>query len=72
MEVNKTEEPTAAVTVQLLRNPDKVREWLTVADRHMQSYANNPEIFLLPKAHEFLNPLIRAFAHDLEDRKSVV
>tara|TARA_R110000796_G_scaffold1599_1_gene6326 strand:+ start:7992 stop:8558 length:567 start_codon:yes stop_codon:yes gene_type:complete len=66
MEVNKMEEPTAAVTVQLLRNPDKVREWLTVADRHMQSYANNPEIFLLPKAHEFLNPLICEFAHNTE------
>jgi hypothetical protein len=32
----------------------------------MTSYASNPEVFLLPKAHEFLKPLIEAYSHNLE------
>ena len=63
---NFDESPLSAVTYTLLRNPDKVKEWLTIVDKHMTSYADNPEVFLLPKAHEFLKPLIEAYAHNLE------
>jgi len=63
---NFEESPLSAVTATLLRNPDKVQEWLTIVDKHMMSYASNPSVFLLPKAHEFLKPLIEAFSHDLE------
>ena len=63
---NFEESPLSAVTETLLRNPDKVKEWLTIVDKHMTSYADNPEVFLLPKAHEFLKPLIEAYAHNLE------
>ncbi len=63
---NFGESPLSAVTATLLRNPDKVKEWLTIVDKHMTSYADNPEVFLLPKAHEFLKPLIEAYAHNLE------
>ncbi|MDA8969987.1 hypothetical protein N9F51_00540 [bacterium] len=63
---NFEESPLSAVTATLLRNPDKVKEWLTIVDKHMTSYADNPEVFLLPKAHEFLKPLIEAYAHNLE------
>ena len=63
---NFEESPLSAVTYTLLRNPDKVKEWLTIVDKHMTSYADNPEVFLLPKAHEFLKPLIEAYAHNLE------
>lgn len=60
------ESPLSAVTATLLRNPDKVKEWLTIADKHMTSYEDNPEVFLLPKAHEFLKPLIEAYSNNLE------
>ena len=63
---NFEESPLSAVTATLLRNPDKVKEWLTIVDKHMTSYADNPEVFLLPKAHEFLKPLIEAYAHNRE------
>ena len=58
--------PLEAVTATLLRNPDKVKDWLNIADKHMISYKSDPETFLLPKAHAFLKPLIDAFVHDLE------
>jgi len=63
---NFEESPLSAVTATLLRNPDKVEEWLTIADKHMTSYEDNPEVFLLPKAHEFLKPLIEAYSNNLE------
>ena len=50
----------------LLRNPDKLGEWLSVADKHMQSYAEDPKTFLLPKAHVFLQSLIETYTSDLE------
>lgn len=53
-------------TNALLRNPDKLRDWLSIADKHMQTYAENPRTFLLPRAHEFLKPLIEAYANNLE------
>lgn len=63
---NFEESPLSAVTATLLRNPDKVEAWLTIADKHMKSYEDNPEVFLLPKAHEFLKPLIEAYSNNLE------
>lgn len=63
---NFEESPLSAVTATLLRNPDKVEEWLTIVDKHMTSYEDNPDVFLLPKAHEFLKPLIEAYSNHLE------
>jgi hypothetical protein len=60
------EGPLRECTNTLLRNPDKIRDWLNLADKHMQTYAENPDIFLLPKAHEFLKPLIESYALNLE------
>ena len=58
--------PLKECTNTLLRNPDKVKEWLSLADKYMQTFAQNKEMFLLPKAHEFLKPLIEAYALDPE------
>ena len=60
------ETPLALCTNMMLRNPDKVSEWITIADRYMQTYAEDPNTFLLPKAHEFLKPLIESYALNLE------
>ena len=53
-------------TTALLRTPDKTAEWIAVADRHMQTYVESPETFLLPRAHEFLKPLIESYALNLD------
>lgn len=53
-------------TNTLLRNPDKVKDWLSIADKYMQTYAENPNMFLLPRAHEFMKPLIESYALNLE------
>jgi hypothetical protein len=58
--------PLKECTNTLLRNPDRIKEWLTAADKHMQTYAEDPDIFLLPRAHEFLKPLIECYAENLE------
>lgn len=50
----------------LLRNPDKLHDWLSIADKYMQAYAESPKTFLLPRAHEFLKPIIETYALDLE------
>jgi hypothetical protein len=50
----------------LLRNPDSIKDWLSIADKHMQTYAENPNLFLLPRAHEFLKPLIESYADNTE------
>lgn len=50
----------------LLRSPDKLHEWLSIADKHMQTYAEDPKKFLLPRAHVFLLPLIEHYALNLE------
>jgi hypothetical protein len=52
-------------TESLLRNPDKITEWLLIADRYMQTYVENPRLVVLPRAHEFLRPLIEGYAKDL-------
>jgi hypothetical protein len=60
------EDTLTECTNSLLRNPDKMREWLAVADKHMQTYAEDKKNFLLPRAHEFLEPLILTYANNLE------
>lgn len=50
----------------LLRSPDKLKDWLSIADKHMQAYAENKKSFVLPRSHEFLKPLIEAYAKNLE------
>lgn len=57
----------AMVTGTFLRNPDKLKEWLTAADKHMMSYENDPNVFLLPKPHEFMKPLIEGYANNTEE-----
>lgn len=49
-------------TDYLLRNPSNIKKWLTLADKYMQTFAKDPSIFLLPKTHEILKPLIEAYA----------
>lgn len=61
-----TEGALPECTNTLLRNPDKMQEWLLIADKYMQTYAENPKTFLLPRAHEFLKPLIESYALNLE------
>jgi len=61
---NGSASPLKECTNTLLRNPDKVKEWLSLADNYMQTFVQNKTMFLLPKAHEFLKPLIDAYAHD--------
>lgn len=60
------EETLPECTNTLLRNPDKLKDWLSIADQHMQTYAENRATFLLPRAHEFLKPLIETYATNLE------
>lgn len=62
----REESALSQCTNALLRNPDKAAEWIAVADRHMQTYVESPETFLLPKAHEFLKPLIESYALNLD------
>lgn len=60
-------EPTLSeCTNTFLRNPDRVQDWLKLVDKYMQTYAQNADVFLLPKAHEFMKPLIEAYAANLE------
>ena len=56
--------PLGATTERLLRNPDKINDLLIIVDKHMQSYANDKNLFVLPKQHEFLQPIIEAYSHD--------
>ena len=64
METKQT--PLELCTSTFLRNPDKVKQWLLLADKYMQAYKEDKNTFLLPKAHEFLDPLITGFATDLD------
>ena len=59
-------EELKACTETLRKGPHSVNKWITLADKYMQAYAENPHQFLLPKTHEFLYPLIKAFAPDTE------
>ena len=53
-------------TELLLRNPSNIKKWLTLTDKYMQTFAKDPSIFLLPKSHEFLKPLIEAYAFNID------
>lgn len=48
----------------ILRNPSGVKKWLTLADKYMQTFAEAPKDFLLPKAHMILKPLIEVYARN--------
>ena len=50
----------------LLRNPSSIEKWLILSDKYMQTFAKDPSMFLLPKTHEFLKPLIEAYATNVE------
>ena len=63
---NGSESPLEECTNTLLRNPDKVKDWLSLADKYMQTFGADDDRLLLPKAHEFLQPLIKAYARDSE------
>mgnify|MGYP003968432645 FL=1 len=49
-----------------LKNPHSVKKWLTLVDKYMQTLAKEPEMFLMPKAHDFLQPLVESYATDTE------
>ena len=53
-------------TEYLLRNPSNIKKWLTLADKYMHTFAKDPSIFLLPKTHEFLKPVIEAYAYNVD------
>ena len=53
-------------TDYLLRNPSNIKKWLTLADKYMQTFAKDPSTFLLPKTHEFLKPLVEAYAFNID------
>ena len=53
-------------TQTLLRNPSSIKKWINLADKYMQTFAKDPETFLLPKTHEFLKPLIEAYARNTD------
>jgi len=65
-ETSRDSSCTKATTNALLRNPDKIGEYLNLADKYSQAYAAEPKMFLLPAAHSFLKPIITAYAHNLE------
>lgn len=58
--------PLERATDELLRDPDTVAHWLSIADKYMQNYAQNPTAFILPREHKFLKPVIDSYAHNLE------
>jgi len=49
-----------------LKNPHSVQKWLNTVDKYMQTLTKEPDMFLLPRAHEFLKPLVEAYAADTE------
>ena len=59
--------PELDICTDILRkNPHSVNKWVSLADKYMQTYVANPNTFLLPKAHDFLEPIVMAFAPDPE------
>tara|TARA_R100000655_G_scaffold46632_1_gene83602 strand:+ start:780 stop:1379 length:600 start_codon:yes stop_codon:yes gene_type:complete len=53
-------------TEKLLRTPTSINKWIEIADKHMQTKRTDPVIFSLPRAHEFLSPMISVFQKDIE------
>lgn len=54
------------VTSTIVKNPHSVEKWLNLADKYMQTLAEDKTGFLLPKAHEFLKPLIYTYYTNVE------
>lgn len=50
----------------LLDNPNMASVWLGQADKYMQAHSYDPQTFILPKEHAFLQPLVEAYAANLE------
>jgi len=48
----------------LLKTPTAIKKWITVADKYMQTKASDPEMYILPKPHSFLEPVINSFYKD--------
>lgn len=61
-----TDDELRNCTEFLEKNPHSVQKWLNLADKYMQTLVANPEMFLLPKAHEFLKPVIARYAKDID------
>jgi len=53
-------------TNQFIRTPSKVGDYIQLADKYMQTYKENPNMFVLPKPHSFMQPLVAAYAADPE------
>ena len=53
-------------TEYLVNNGKTVKKWLTLADKYMQSYAEEPDVFILPPQHKFLASLVKRFAKNTE------
>ena len=47
-------------TEKLLRTPTSINKWIEIADKHMQTKKADPDMYALPRAHEFLSPVIDA------------
>ena len=45
-------------TEKLLRTPTSIKKWIEIADKHMQTKKADPDMYALPRAHEFLAPVI--------------
>ena len=53
-------------TDKLLSSPEKTADWLALADDYMQRYNENPDMFVLPKMHMFLLPLLETYAKNCQ------
>ena len=53
-------------TEKLLRTPNSINKWIEIADKHMQTKRENPYMFSLPRAHEFLSPIIYVYQKDID------
>jgi len=45
-------------TEKLLRTPTSIKKWIEIADKHKQTKKTDPDMYALPRAHEFLAPVI--------------
>ena len=53
-------------TEKLLRTPTSINKWIEIADKHMQTKKADPDMYALPRAHEFLSPVIDTL-NDIEE-----
>ena len=53
-------------TEMLLKNASVIGKNLGVIDKYMQTYAKDSSMFILPKAHKFMEPVVKAYASNLE------